>query len=275
MNMEFLRLRVMKAASLAALVLISGACGDDDPTGPGGGGTGSSVVSLSVGVPAAAPSPSIVPDFPFDIRVAQGDQEMLLDRVSFVVRNIKLESELSDCPGSESSSDDGCVEFDAGPVIVDLPVNGEPPQTISVTNLPDGTYDELRFKVHKPEDNTPEDLAFITANPEFDGVSILATGTFDADVTDANPAVSFTFVTDLNREQRNQITPFTVEAGVGGNINVTFTVDVDTWFRDATGALIDPATALKGEVNENVVKDNIEASIETFRDDDKDGSSDD
>jgi len=262
MNTNILRLRVLKAASLGVLVMIAAACGDDAPTGPGGGGTGSSVVSLSVGVPAAAPSPSIVPDFPFDIRVGQGDQEILLSRVSFVVRNIKLESELSDCP-EEGPSDDGCVEFDAGPVIVDLPVNGEAPQTISVTNLPDGTYDELRFKVHKPEDNTPEDLAFITDNPEFDGVSILATGTFDDDTTDLNAPVSFTFTTDLNREQRNQITPFTVEAGVCGSINVTFTV------------VIDPATALKGEVNENLVKDHIEASIETFRDDDKDGSSDD
>lgn len=273
MNTEFLRLRVLKAASLAVLVLIPAACGDDDPTGPGGGGTGSTAVTLSVGLPAAAPSAAITSGLSFDIEVVEGGRTLVFDRVSLVVRNIKLESELSDCPGSESSSDDGCVEFDAGPIIIDLPMDGLAPQQILVTNLPDGTYDEFRFKVHKPENNTPEDLAWIDdGHQEFDGVSILATGTFD----DGTGAVFFTFTTDLNREQRKQVTPFTVDAEANMDVipNVTLTVDVSKWFRDADG-LFNPDSANKGNLNENLVKDNIEASIEVFRDDDKDGVSDD
>ncbi|MFQ5530668.1 MAG: hypothetical protein ACE5FP_10040, partial [Gemmatimonadota bacterium] len=120
MNTEFLRLRMLKAAGLAVLMLVPAACGDD-PTGPGG--ASSAAVSLSIGVPAAAPSPAINPAFPFDIRFGVGADTLNLTRVAFVIRNIKLEKELEDCPETEGSSD-GCEEFETGPIIVDLPMDG-------------------------------------------------------------------------------------------------------------------------------------------------------
>jgi hypothetical protein len=266
MNMDFLRLRVLKAASLAVLVLIPAACGDDDPTGPGGGGSSSSAVTLSVGVPAAGPSAAITPNFSFDIKFGVGSDTLNLTRVALVVRNIKLERQFDDCSES-GGSDDGCEEFEAGPVIVELPMSGGL-IPISVSNVPVDIYDELRFKIHKPEDNTPEDLAFLAANPQFDGVSIRVEGTF-------NNGTPFVFETDLNEEQRQQLSPpFDVTAD-SGPLNVTLSVDVETWFKAADGSLIDPLTANKGEVNEQIVKDNIEASIDIFEDNDKDGSSDD
>ncbi len=59
-------------------------------------------------------------------------------------------------------------------------------------------------------------------------------------------------------------------------VKVTLRLDVSTWFLNAgnTG-LVDPASANKGGVNENVVRDNIRASIDAFRDDDSDGLDDD
>ena len=62
----------------------------------------------------------------------------------------------------------------------------------------------------------------------------------------------------------------------GQAANVTLRIDVATWFLNAGGtALVNPATANKGQPNEGVVKDNIEASIDAFRDDDHDGHDDD
>ena len=54
--------------------------------------------------------------------------------------------------------------------------------------------------------------------------------------------------------------------------NSTIVLDLATWFVDAQGNLIDPNSANKGGDNENLVKDNIKASIEAFEDSDKDGS---
>jgi hypothetical protein len=262
MNTHILRLRMLKAASLAALAMVPVACGDDVATGPGG--SSSAAVSLSIAVPTAAASAAIAPAFPFDIRFGVGTDTLNLTRVALVVRNIKLERQFHDCPETEGS-DDGCEEFETGPIIVDVPMDGGV-IPISVSNIPEDTYDELRFKVHKPEDTTPEDLAFLAANPDFDGVSIRVEGDFNG--------TGFLFETDLNEEQRQQLSPPLVVTA-GASLNVTFSVDVETWFKALDGSLIDPVTANKGQANEQLVKDNIEASIDIFEDNDRDGSSDD
>ena len=83
------------------------------------------------------------------------------------------------------------------------------------------------------------------------------------------------FTSDLDAEQEIELQPpLTVSAGTG--TNVTLRVDVATWFLNAGGkALVDPASANKGQPNEGVVKDRIEASIDAFRDEDHDGHDDD
>jgi hypothetical protein len=68
--------------------------------------------------------------------------------------------------------------------------------------------------------------------------------------------------------------PLTLAAD--GPVNLTIRFDIGTWFVNASGtALINPTTALKGAANEEVVRDNIRASIRAFRDDDRDGEDDD
>lgn len=76
----------------------------------------------------------------------------------------------------------------------------------------------------------------------------------------------------MNVDQELALSPAVVVDGTGGTINITIFSAVAVWFRDATGALINPATANKGEENENLVKDNIKDSFEAFEDDDRDGS---
>jgi hypothetical protein len=59
--------------------------------------------------------------------------------------------------------------------------------------------------------------------------------------------------------------------GESGSADLTLRVDLDRWFRDDAGALLDPATANKGEPNEGQVKNNIQNGFEAFEDADRDG----
>jgi hypothetical protein len=130
-------------------------------------------------------------------------------------------------------------------------------------------YDELKFEVHKPESSN--DAAFIVTHPDFDGVAIRVTGAY----SQAGSRSDFTFTSELTAEQQILISPpLTVSDGVA--TNVTLRVDIGSWFLNAGGtALINPASANKGQVNESVVKDRIQASIDAFRDDNHDGHDDD
>lgn len=195
---------------------------------------------------------------------SDGSNTLDLSRVALVLRKVKLEraTEL-DCDNSGTGSDPACEEFVAGPQLLEIPVDGTVDQVVSI-DIPPDTYDELEFEVHKPSDDTAEDQAFLDANPDFADVSIRVEGSYNAE--------AFVFLQDLNEKQELELVPaLVIEAGAGPT-NVTLRVDVSTWFRDAAGALVDPRTANKGGENENLVENNIRASIEVFEDTDRDGS---
>lgn len=260
------------AGALLALIVAVGACGDDATAGPTGptGGTGGATegtVTLSMGTAATTSSSTAafrLSSMNADLELGDGASTLVLSRVALVLRDIELERQFDDCDDS-GTSNDSCEEFDAGPRIFDLPLDGSVDNVISLSGVPADVYDELEFKVHKPEDDTAEDLAFIQANPRFDGVSILVEGTFDG--------APFAYTSDLNEEQEMPLQP-PLEVGAGSEVNLTFSVDVDGWFRRADGSLVDPATANKGGPNEQLVEDNIEASIDIFEDSDHDGQDD-
>lgn len=52
--------------------------------------------------------------------------------------------------------------------------------------------------------------------------------------------------------------------------NITIQFDLSTWFKSGT-TVINPATANAGGANENVVRNNIRASLRAIEDDDKNG----
>ncbi len=162
----------------------------------------------------------------------------------------------------QADSHDACDARALGPILVDLPLGGPAAQQFTVTVEP-GTYTGVRFHLHKA--NAGSESAFLTANPDFAGISIRVIGTYNT--------VPFTFVTDLNAMQEQQFTtPITVDAS--GIADVTLLVDLSKWFLDAGARLIDPATALHGGANEHLVWNNIKASFRSFRDADHDGHED-
>lgn len=187
---------------------------------------------------------------------------LILTRVALVVREIELKRQFSpDCDDAGPGSDDDCEKSSTGPMLFELPLDGQVRQVVNILVPPD-TYDELSFDIHKPSDDTPEDLAFIQANPTFADISILAEGTFNGD--------PFVFTQRLNEEQEIQLSPpLTIEAE-GPSVNLTLELDLEAWFMSA-GTLVDPDNANKGGENENLVENNIKNAIDAFRDDDRDG----
>lgn len=160
---------------------------------------------------------------------------------------------------------DDCEEVEVGPVLVDVPVTTSGAQhSVSVT-IDAGTFEKVEFEIHPPGDGSTGDLAFLTANPGFAGISIRVQGTWNG--------TSFTFISDLNAKQEVQLSPPLVVAQ-SGPTDLTIFFDVSTWFATSAGTLVDPASAAKGQPNEGLVQDNIKRSLRAFRDNDEDGAED-
>jgi hypothetical protein len=227
----------------------------------------SSAASASfAGATGAAGAPAVVTAGDSTL-IILGNDTVIVRSAQLVLREIELKRvEAAACDDIEGNDD--CEEFETGATLATLPLGSTATETMISVDAPPGMYDQLEFEVHKPE--APEDAAFIAANPSFDGVSIRVTGTF----SQAGTRSDFTFTSDLNAKQEVML-PVPLTVSEGQQANVTLRVDIASWFLNAAGsALVDPASANKGQANENVVRDRIQASIDAFRDDDHDGHDD-
>lgn len=200
--------------------------------------------------------------------ISLGTDTIVLRSIELVLREIELKRvEVVECDSIPHNDD--CEEFEVGPVLVSVPLGPVATETVVGILAPAGLYNRLEFEIHKPESS--DDAAFIAAHPDFDGVSIRVTGTY----SQAGTRSDFIYTSELGAEQELFIDPpLTVADGVA--TNVTLRVDVSSWFLNGGGtALINPASANKGQANESVVKDRIQASIDAFHDDNHDGHDDD
>lgn len=212
--------------------------------------------SGAAGSPAAA---AYAPAAMLDDALIGGSGTLILTSVQLVLREIELQR-----VGVANCDTDECEEFAFGPVLISLPLDASV-ATVFEVPIDTGRYSEIEFDIHKVSGDDPADATFIQNNPDFVDISIRVTGTFNGG--------AFVFESDLNVEQELTLSPVLVVDGTAALLNITILSAVDVWFRDATGAVIDPATANKGEANENLVKNNIQDSFEAFEDNDRDGSS--
>jgi len=247
----------------AALVCMTAACSDSEPTSPAGptGGT----VSLSISAEAAAaPSPGVVS---FSAVYSDGSNTLEMSTVRVVLREIELER-LSDesCDTHVEGNDDGCESFETGPVLVDFPTDGSAATMVTITGVPAGVYDEVEFNIHKPSSGLAEDAPFLQAHPDYAEISVRVEGTYNGG--------AFTYESDLMDNQEIRLDPALDIADGAPTTNVTLQLGIGDWFRAADGSLMDPDSANKGGENESVVANNIKASIDAFEDRDRNGSVD-
>lgn len=158
--------------------------------------------------------------------------------------------------GEEEDDEDDCPPLTVGPVLIDLPLDGTTTVVLDAL-VPAGTYRRLQARLHavKPGDEGVGD--FLSAHPEFEGISVKVTGVF----TDAEGADhDFTFSSRMNVVSAiNFDKPVTVDAGT---TNLTIDVDVASWF-SATDGVIDPTNAF----HQRAIEKNIRRSLRAFEDD--------
>ena len=229
--------------SIVAAVSLTSCDDDDSPT-----------ATLPEGVTVTLSSQTLVAP-------ARAAGDLQISRARFVLRDLKFHTP----DGPEE------MEFVTGPFVVDLNLNGSLNE-VAAANVPADTYDEVRFKIHKLDDDDPRDLAAMR-EPEFadfvgpDRLSVRVEGTYD----DGNGAAPFNFTSDLNEEQRVFLAPFLTVAEEDSSINVTMIVDTTGWFDDGQGGTLDP----RNPSNTDEIEENISSSIDIFEDRDRDGREDD
>ena len=248
--MRFLRFSTLSLALSLWLGIV--AC--DGGTGP------ANSVSLSVTVPSSGGAAAVGNPALFDLVYSDGTSTLTLTQVELVLREIELERVDDDSCDDGADSDDECEEFEAGPRVFDLPMDGTTETVLTISDVPDGLYDELEIEIHKVSSD-PEDAALLLARPDLADVSIKVTGDLDGE--------DFTFVTGVEEEFEFEFSP-PLDSSAGA-INVTLSIDVESWFRAQNGTLLDPSD----EANRSQIENNIEQSFEAFEDDDGDGEDDD
>ena len=231
---------------------VLGAC--DDGTGPGGS------VSLSLTVPSSGGAASVASPALFDLVYGDGSTTLTLTSVELVLREIELERvDDESCDSEFEGEDDDCEEFETGPRVFPLPMDGSTDAVLTISDVPQGLYDELEIEVHKVSDD-PEDAALLASRPDLADVSIRVEGDVDG-----TPCV---FTTGVEEEFEFELSP-PIDPSAG-SVNVTLSVDVESWFKAGDGSILDPSN----EANRSQIENNIQQSFEAFEDDDGDGEDD-
>jgi len=244
------------AATVVGVALVLTACSD-----AGSGPAGDAQVSLNLATRAATAAASSAALSAPETYTDAGGNTLEIDRVQLVLREVELENETHQSACETASSSEGdCAEIELGPFLVDLPLGvGGAARTVTAS-VPAGTYDEVKFKIREPDNDTDADAAFVAAHPDFAHTSVKVEGSFNG--------TPFTFVSDLRAELKLELNPPLVVDG-SSTTDLTLFADLGTWFRDAGGNLLDPSS-----VSGQTVADNIAGGFHAFEDENHDGSDD-
>jgi hypothetical protein len=197
------------------------------------------------------------------LQIGTGANSLTISQAQVVLARIEL-SPSGSC--ATTGEEDDCDELRAGPALVDLPVDGTTKLVLDGA-VPPGSYTALHAKLDAvtADDDETGASAFLVAHPDLKGISVKVTGVF----TDAKSQThNFTFTSEADAEIEAAFQPaITVAAGTS---NITVSVDVASWFKDETGAVIDPTDP----ANALAIDRNVRRSFRTFEDDDRDGVND-
>lgn len=152
-------------------------------------------------------------------------------------------------------------EIHISPVVIYFNTGG---QIVSVTagNLPSGSWNKIKLKIHKPEDTEPiPDPEFREGTSGNQRYSFIIKGTYNG-----NPFVY------KSRKSAGIIINLNAPLNTGnGSRNITLLVNPSLWFIN-NGNVLDPGNSS----NDDLIDDNLKNSFKrAFRDDNKDGQPDD
>lgn len=188
------------------------------------------------------------------------DDTITLDTVKILLRDVKLQYEFESDEnfGKDDSSE---VSVKVGPFVVYLNLNGVTTE-FAVSNIPAGTYNKVKFKIHKIEaSENPPDPEFREGDNSSLRYSVIVKGNYNSQ--------AFIYKSRKSAHQKIEFeNPLVIEPNT--ITNLTITVDPSTWFVQ-DNLILDPTDP----ENENDIDNNIKDSFkQCFKDSDQDGDDD-
>ncbi|MDZ4712949.1 MAG: hypothetical protein SGI89_11585 [bacterium] len=174
-----------------------------------------------------------------------------LTEVKILLKDIKL-----NIAGNQDSNN-----FQTGPFVLYLNLLTNV-NVIGTGLIPAGTYDKVRFMVHKLENNeTPPDPEFADANGRY---SVIVKGTYGG--------VPFVYKSTKSAHQKLTF-PGNLQVTATGKSNITLLVKPYMWFIK-NNAYLDPLDPSNENDIDNNIKNNINNNFKCFVDNDRNGAPD-
>lgn len=170
--------------------------------------------------------------------------DVVFSEITFEGRDVDVDDD-DDSDADSDSEREGNERFRAGATTVALPLEGGMITPFTGT-LPVGTFDRLEM-----------DAEFARIRGTVDGQA------FDVTVP-------------IDRELEIRFSPpFVVADNTTDPVNVSVDIDVATWFRTSTGAVIDPRQLSTDATLREQFRQRVKASFRAFEDEDRDADEDD
>ena len=251
--------------TLALAALAFAAC--DDISGSDFHGDTAASLSFAVAPAASAAETTWVGSRLAGVIVTDAAGRTLeVTQVQVVMEELELDRQFDD----DCNDVDACERFEAGPVLIDLPVDGGMISPFDAP-IPADTYDELELEIDDADDDTTS-AQFFAAHPTWpQDASIRVVGTFDAN--DGAGVQPFDVYLEIDAEIERELIPPLVVTDSAQDVNVTVEIDVAAWFQDA-GGLIDPRELASNDAMVGALEDRIEETFDAFEDEDRDGEVD-
>lgn len=175
---------------------------------------------------------------------------IVIEQAKLLVKKVEFEVE-----GTENES-----EIEEGPFVINIDLAGGIKE-ISTGTIPSGSYDKVKFQIHKPDDNeTPPDPEFKDGNSGNQRYSFIIKGTINGEPFVYKSKKSIGLSINLD-------SPLNVQ-NIQNNITVLLTQRI--WFL-INGNTVDP----REPGHENEIDDNLKNSFsQAFKDDDHNGEPD-
>jgi len=182
------------------------------------------------------------PNFVLTARTAVAMQKPLEEGLQLTSVKVLLKRARLHLSTSEDSAD-----IQEGPLAVVLNPGGAKTD-ITLSTIPEGSYDRIRFRLHKPEDTEPiPDPEFRSGASGDERYSVIVRGTWNG--------MPFRFRSRQNAEQEHEIRP-PLRVTAGSVAEVALVVDPYSWF-EGPGGTLDPTL----EQNAGLIDERIRESF--------------
>ncbi len=179
-----------------------------------------------------------------------GDQSyLILDTVKILIKDIKL---------NVANVNEDSTNFKVGPFVLFLNLTSSI-NTIDFAIIPAGSYDKIKFEIHKLNDNEAvPDPDFADANGRY---SVVVKGSYFGNY----------FVYKSTKSAHQQLSfPNSLPISSASLSNITLIVKPYIWFIK-NGLYLDPRDPANSNDIDNNIKDNINQNFKAFKDNDRNG----